>query len=486
MRSYLIRGWMGLLLCGMAGGLWAWAEEELAEPTEPLVYVIPLKGEVERGLFAVMRRGFQEAEELDAKNIIVEMNTPGGRVDAALEICSLLLDSERPTTVLVSEGENESGKLMQGDATSAGAIIAICAEKMYMTPRGTIGTAAPIVLGEGGQANPAGEKAVSLLRAKVREAAKLRDRDDDLCQAMIDQDVEVQRVIDGETIVISEEGKLLTLTSEEAMRYEFVDGIVETVPELLEELGLPGVRIFRQQMTPTEIFARFVSSIAVSGLLLSLGLLGIFIEFRTPGFGLPGIAGILCVALVFWGHAIANLAGWEGPLLFAIGIVLLTVEIFITPGFGAAGTIGLFCVLGSFVITLMERGPSNPYFVPLFSLESLVLPILVTLIACTTSLVGFFALPLLFPALSATPFGRRLLLVKQTSREEGYVCADPALEALTGQIGTVLSDSRPAGIATIEGQRVHIVSEGGFIPQGTRIEVLRVEGRRVVVRPATH
>ena len=182
----------------------------------PVVYVIPLEGEVELGLTSMIARGFREAVEMGSSYVVVDMSTPGGRVDAALEICDLLLECSIPTAVLVS-----------GDATSAGAIIAICTEKIYMTPGSTIGTAAPITIGEGGQANPAGEKAVSYIRAKVREYANQRGRDPDICQAMIDADLRVEREIDGEMAVISEEGELLTLTSGEALRFGFIDGIIE-------------------------------------------------------------------------------------------------------------------------------------------------------------------------------------------------------------------------------------------------------------------
>ncbi len=457
-----------------------------SETSGPLVYVIPLTGEVEMGLSSVIARGFKDARESGAAYLVVDMDTPGGRVDAALEICDLLLNSQIPTAVLVS-----------GDATSAGAIIAICAEKIYMTG-GTIGTAAPITVGEEGT-NPAGEKVVSFLRAKVREYAEKRGRDAELCEAIIDQDLEITRVINGESVVISEKGDLLTMTASEALRYGFIDGLVHVTPQekeqwsqksrslpadLLGQLGLPGAREVRLQEKPLERFARFLSSMSVSGFLLSIGLLGLFIEARTPGIGLPGILGIVCILLVFWGASFARLAGWEGPLLFGIGIILLTIEIFVTPGFGWFGVAGILCVLGSFVLTLLERGTGSPYFFETFSLTFLIQPLFISLIAAVVGAVGFLLVPVIFPFAAQSPLGRPLILGAETRREDGYVSADESLSELTGCIGTAKGDLRPAGIAQFGDKRIDVVTDGGYIPRGSRIEVLRVEGRRVVVRQA--
>lgn len=475
---------LALILGVDPGALYVGAQEESAAEV-PVVYVIPLEGEVELGLTALMSRGYREAAELRSSYVVIDMSTPGGRVDAALDICDLLLDSMIPTAVLVS-----------GDATSAGAIIAICAEKIFMTPGSTIGTAAPITIGQDGQADSAGEKAVSYIRAKVREYARQRGRDTEVCEAMVDADKEVTREIDGETVIVSEEGELLTLTSSEALSIGFIDGIIEDrresaataadptalPPELLEALDMTAATVVRLQVKPSERIARFLSSMAVSGLLLSLGLLGIFVELRTPGFGLPGILGILCILLVFWGHSIAQLAGWEGPLLFFIGITLLVLEIFVTPGFGFVGLTGLLCVMLSFVITLMERSPSSPHFIPTLSFQALFMPVIVVLFAATVAMMGFLLAPLLLPVAARTPIGRLLILEQATDRERGYVSADPTLESLIGAQGTAAANLRPAGIARFADRRVDVVSEGGFVARGTRVEVVRVEGRRVVVR----
>ncbi len=444
-----------------------------------LVYVIPLTGEVELGLYHVFERGFNEARESDASLIVVDMDTPGGRVDAAWEICELMLDSETTTAVLVT-----------GDATSAGAMIALAAEKIYMTPNSTIGTAAPILVGPGGGSEGGGmidKKALSFVLAKFRNIAEKRGRDVDIAEAMVDPQKEVQKTgPDGDIVIVSEEGQLLTFTTTEAVKWGVAEARVEDLDAMLERLELTDAEVIRLKEKWFELFARFITSMTVSGLLLSAGVLGIFMELRTPGFGIFGIIGILCVSLFFWGHLIATLAGWEGPLLFLLGIALLIVELFVTPGFGFFGIGGILAILISFVITMLGRSPLSPYFFPTLDWDTVLQAVTVTMAATVVGMIGFMAAPFMLPAVSRTGLGQRLVLAMAETRKDGYHShsTQDGLENLVGRKGVAHTTLRPSGMAMFDGNKIDVVSEGGYIDKNQQVEVVRIEGRRIVVRQA--
>ncbi len=443
-----------------------------------VVYVIPLTGEVEKGLFHVFERGFKEAKDVQAVRIVIDMDTPGGRVDSAWEICDLILDSSTPVTVFVS-----------GDATSAGAMIALAAEKIFMTRGSTIGTAAPVVMGPGAaESEMMDKKALSFVEAKFRSIAEIRGHDEEIVRAMVNPDVVVEKTDEnGEKIVVSEKGSLLTLTASQAVRWGIAKAEVGSLDEALSQMGLADATVIRLREAWSERIARFVTSMAVSGLLMSIGLLCIYLETRTPGIGLPGILGILCLALFFWGHSIANLSGWEGPLLFVVGITLLGLEIFVTPGFGILGVSGIVAILLSFVITLVGRSPvtSPSYFYHSVDSGDVIHAMSVTLVAVGLATVGFMLTPFLFPAVAQTRLGRRLVLEGSELRDEGYHSHQDAedMQDWIGMRGVAYTALRPAGIAVVNGRRVDVVSEGGFVNRDDPVAVVRVEGRRIVVKP---
>lgn len=443
-----------------------------------VVYVIPLDGEVEKGLYHVFQRGFREAKSVEASYIIVDMDTPGGRVDVAWAICDLLLNSEIPTAVYVS-----------GDATSAGAMIALAAEKIFMTQGSTIGTAAPIVIGTGGiEGSTVDQKAQSYVLAKFRSIAEARERDIDIAEAMVNPAKEVQRTNElGEIVIVSKEGELLTFTASEAVQWNVAEALVDDLDDVLLQLDLVDADVIRLHEAWFERLARFITSMTISGLLLTVGILGILMEVRTPGFGVPGILGITCVALFFWGHSIANLAGWEGPLLFLIGLALLSVEFFVTPGFGVLGAAGVVAMVASFVIALIGRSPVpvSPSFIPSLDWGSIMGALTITLVSTGIAIVGFMATPFLLPAVSKTGLGRRLLLATAVSRNDGYHShvTETDLKGYVGTRGVAYTTLRPAGMAMFGDRKVDVVSEGGFIQHNQPVEVVRIEGRRIVVKP---
>jgi membrane-bound serine protease (ClpP class) len=279
---------------------------------------------------------------------------------------------------------------------------------------------------------------------------------------MVDADVEIPGLI--------EKGKLLTLTTEEALKHKVADFRAETIESVLEQLGLAGAEVRKTAPNWAENSVRFLTHPVVSSLLITIGILGIIIEIRTPGFGIPGALGITSLALFFWGHSLVQLVGWEEILLVGSGLVLLAVEVFVVPGFGITGVLGIGALLAGLSLSLVGGGATWE-----FILKAVSRVIFSLLLAAAASLVLLRYLPRL-------PWGRRLILETGLGAGQGYASAPETDKNWLGKSGTTLSPLRPAGIAEIEGERVDVVSDGEFIESGVPIIVSRVDGNRIVVR----
>jgi membrane-bound serine protease (ClpP class) len=417
------------------------------------VYAIPIEGMIDLGLAPFLSRTIREAEAAGAAAVLLDINTFGGRVDAAVAMRDALLNSPVRTIAFVDQR-----------AISAGALIAMACETLIMTPGGTIGAAAPVVGGGTGETQAAGEKSVSYVRSEFRATAETRNRPPALAEAMVDADVEVPGVI--------EKGKLLTLTTSQALEHELADLSAETLEGALAAAGLADAEIRYAAETWAESFVRFLTNPVVSSLLMTIGLLGLLVEIRTPGFAVPGAVGLISLGLFFWGHWIVQLAGWEELLLVAVGVALLAVEVFLIPGFTVAGVAGIVALVAGLGLTLVGAGATGNTIV--VALGRVALSVLL-------ALAGGLALLRLLPRL---PFGRRLVLRTGEDSTLGYVSPPESDRQWLGRAGTALSPLRPAGIAEIDGARVDVVSDGGFIEAGTPILVSRVDGNRIVVRQA--
>lgn len=432
-----------------------------AEP----VYVIPVEGEIEKGLVWVIRRGLNEAEENGAGAIILHMDTNGGRADATQEIMELLNRTDIPTYTYVDI-----------KAFSAGAYIAVATDHIYMAPASMIGAATPIAaspLGGAAQMDEAtAEKMTSAMRGMIAATAEQHGHPVEIVEAMVDRDVEIPGII--------EKGKLLTLTGKEAQS-EDVDlsrGTMESLDRLIEELDLNQSPLRTLEITPSERLARFITGSMVTVLLLLGGLAGIYFEIKTPGFGLPGILGLSCLALFFFGHYIAGLAGYEELLLFIAGAVLLFIEIFITPGFGLLGGAGILCLAVS-LITAMARGP---LFTPPEGFNPDYGRALMNFGWSLLGLVVIIALTYRFVFVKSSPFYGKFVLISEEKREEGYDGSSGKLTGLLEKRGETITRLRPAGKVRIEGRPVDVVSRGAYLDPGTLVEVIEVRGNRVVVK----
>lgn len=447
--------WVGSLALAAFAFLAPFAST-LAQEKRPIVHVAPIEGIIDLGLAPFVKRVLDEATAAGAAAVVLEINTFGGRVDAAVQIRDALLNARIRTIAFVNQR-----------AISAGALIALSAENLVMAGGGTIGAATPVQMGQpGAQAQPVAEKTVSYVRKEFRATAESRKRPPLLAEAMVDADVEIPGVI--------EKGKLLTLTTEEALKHKLADFRADTMESALQQLGLGGAQVRRASPNWAENLVRFLTHPVLSSLLITIGMLGIIVELRTPGFGVAGGVGIASLALFFWGHGLVQLVGWEELLLAAAGVILLALELLVIPGFGVAGVLGIVAILASLVLSLVGAGDTSE--VVLMATGRVVFSLLLALMA---SLVILRFLPRL-------PFGRRLVLEAGLGAGHKYGSAPDSDRRWLGKKGRASSSLRPAGIAEIEGERVDVVSDGEMINAGEIIEVTRVDGNRIVVRRVPH
>jgi membrane-bound serine protease (ClpP class) len=458
---------IGLLLAALS-----WSGTAGAAPAAP-IYVIPIKGQIERALVYAVRRGVQAAERAQAPAIILDMDTPGGRLDATEEIIDILTSARATTYTFVNP-----------NAFSAGAIIAMATDHIYMAPAGRIGDAMPIIMSPlpfgSPQEIPAGlrEKMMSPTVALIRSAAQRKGHDVELAEAM----VRPEKGYRAGDWVVCPTGQLATLTSQDAAqqvgepkRPLLSEGTVKDIPELLARIGFPAAPVTRVQTRAAERIARVIDSFPFSGLLLGLGLLALYIEIKTPGFGFPGIAGIVLLAVWFWGHNIAGLAGMTEVLLFVLGAALLAVEIFVIPGFGAAGVGGLAMMVAALIMAMVEHAPGEPWYrLSDWDLQSAIYNLGTALIL----LAGLGVILVRF--LPQTPMFKRLTLSTTVSRGEGYRAASPSA-SLIGLRGTAITPLRPAGIAVFGNQRMDVVTRGDFLPPNCPIVIAETDGNRIIV-----
>jgi membrane-bound serine protease (ClpP class) len=445
--------------------------QPVPEPPPAPVYVIPIRGQIEGALLYVIRRGLTEAEREHAAAVLLVMDTPGGTLNAASDIVRSIQAAPTPVHTFIEK-----------DAFSAGAIIALATRSIYMAPGSVIGDALPILMSPVGGVQDMSEgleeKSVSAVSALVRAAAQAAGHDPELAEKMVRREKEFKIGDD----VISPAGQLLTLTAEEAARPGREEGrsllSAGTLPDLaavLDDLGLAGHPVRELEITAAERMARWIA--AAAPVLMILGFLGIYLEIKTPGIGLPGLFGAVCLALFFWGHHIAGLAGMEDLLLFAVGVVLILIELFVIPGFGVTGMLGIVLVLLSLVGAMTRIIPGGPL---LPDWPALQIPVLKTFAA----IVGTGALALLLGRfLPRSRFVNRLALAASTSAADGYTAADDT-SARVGQSGVALTPLHPSGAARIGGERLDVVTAGEFLEAGTPVQVVEAHGNRLVVAKA--
>jgi membrane-bound serine protease (ClpP class) len=416
------------------------------EPGTALVYRIPFTGVVEMGLAPFVERSLREAREAGAVAAVLDIDTPGGRVDAAERIADAISDAGLPVYAFVNRR-----------AISAGALISLATNQIYMRPGSVLGAATPVT----GEGQTAPEKMVSVMRSEFRALAEARGLDPRIAEAMVDPDIAVEGVV--------AEGKLLTLSTEDAVRVGYAVEVADW-DALLAAIDAPGATAVETRANWAERVVRFLTHPIVAPFLLSIGFLGLLIEIKTPSFGLAGLAGLGSLGLFFGSHLIIGLAGWEVIILLAAGLILVLAEVFVFPGFGVAGVLGGVAILASIFLSMIGSMPTQ---------QDLMTAL--TVILVSLALTVFMAWQLI-RRLPEDRRAKRILLQTSTSREEGYISGSARSE-LVGTEGIATTDLRPAGTAQFGDEYVDVVSEGGWVMAGTPIRVVRADAYRQVVRP---
>jgi membrane-bound serine protease (ClpP class) len=428
---------------------------------QDIVYRVPIQGTIDLGLPPFIERVIEAAEEEDAVAVIFDIDTFGGRVDAATQIKDAILDAKLPTIAFINRR-----------AISAGALISLSCEKIYMTSGGTIGAATAVDMsGEKGS-----EKVISYMREEMASTAESRGRNTDIAKGMVDEELTFTHIVlDGDSIEVTDlegrkEGKLITLTTETAVKYKIADGKAETFEEVLVVIGSENAEIRSVRENWSENFVRFLTNPVVASLLMTFGFLGILFELQSPGWGIPGTFGAICLTLSLGASYIAELATMTDLIIILVGVALLLVEVLFIPGFGVAGIAGIGVILWGLYSLLLPDIPVGE------EIKSM---------ALTGLTIGIFggiiALILLFRIMIKTKFWTKLTSPGIESQEAGF-STSIGLEDEVGKNGVAVTDLRPSGWITVDDKRIFVVSEGDYIDQGDPISILSVEGNRVVVR----
>ena len=426
-----------ILLAGLA---------TVAQAQRKVVYRIEVSGTIEGGLAPYTSRALREAVEANASAVFLDINTPGGRVDAA----EMMADAIRETSIPVYAFVNPR-------AYSAGALISLATDGIYMTPGAVLGAATPV----DGQGVKMAEKYVSAMRAEFRALAEQQGLDPRIAEAMVDDSLGVPGLL--------EPGKLLTLRTAEALRVGYARAEVANQAELLSAVGLAGAEVVSVGVNWAESLVRFFTNPLVAPLLLSLGMLGLIFEIKTGAFGIGGVLSLLSLGLFFGSHHLVGLAGWEEVILLLCGLIAIAIEVFVLPGFGVAGVLGIILLVLSVTLAMIGSLPS---------FQEVLQSLAVLGTALVLTIAVFIAWLRHLP--NSARF-RRMILADGLESSAGYISAKVRSD-LVGKEAQAVTDLRPAGTVVVDDERIDVVTEGDYIKSGSTVRIIRAEGHRHVVR----
>lgn len=439
------------------------------ETNEKLVYKFNIKEEITKGTWRQTVQAFEAADSLKADVFLIHMNTYGGTVLDADSIRTKILHSPIPVYVFIDN-----------NAASAGALIALACDSIYMRPGGSIGAAT--VVNQTGAAMP--DKYQSYMRSTMRATAEAHGkdtvivgndtiykwrRDPRIAEAMVDQRVFIEGIVDT--------GKVLTFTPTEAMEYGYCEGLAENVKEVLHKVGIDEYRIVEYEPSWIERIIGFLVHPVISGFLIMAIIGGIYFEMQTPGIGFPlGVAVLAAVAYFAPLYLEGLAANWE-ILVFIIGLILIAIEIFVFPGFGVAGITGIIFVFGGLVLSLINNIHFDFEHVEMGRVG----------VAITTVVVGVFGgfiLSLYFGnrvfSARSGPFKNMGLKAVQNA-SEGFVCVETELFSLKGKTGIAQTVLRPSGKILVDNEIFDAVAINGFIDKDQKIVVTKVEATQLYV-----
>ena len=429
-----------------------------------VVYRVPIEGTIDLGLPPFIQRTLEDAESNEATAVIFDINTFGGRVDAATQIKDAILGADILTIAFINRR-----------AISAGALISLSCEKIYMTGGGLIGAATAVdMTGKKGS-----EKVISFMREEMASTAEKRGRSKEIARGMVDEELTFTHlVIGGDSIKVDDiegrkDGKLISLTTEQALKYKIADGTAENMEALLDSLGYSSVQTIETAENWSEAIVRFLTNPVVASLLTTFGFLGILFELQSPGWGVPGFVGLACLILSLSASYIAQLATMSDMLFVLTGLALILLEVLVIPGFGIAGLGGIGLMIYGLYLLLLPDIPVGE--------EVLGQAMDGFLIGLVGAVIGVV---LLAKLMIKTKFWEQLTAPDTQKKEDGY-SNTLGWESLQGETGIADTDLHPSGWVRVKDQRIFVVSEGEFIEEGKEIKILSVDGNRVLVRELT-
>jgi len=424
----------------------------LAANASDTVLVMEIRDVVDPRMNRFVELALDEATRVNARLVIIDMDTPGGALNDADDISTAILEFPVPIYVFINK-----------DAASAGALISIACDSIYMTSGARIG-AATVVTADG---TAAPDKYQSYMRSIMRSTAEANGRDPRIAEAMVDEDLEIPG--------ITEEGKVITFSTREAIDHGYCEAEVDSIEEILQRQNFSGYTIYRYQKDNVEKVIAFFLNPFISGILILIIIGGIYFELQTPGVGFPILASIVAAILYLVPYYLNGLAeNWE-IVLFLAGLVLIALEVFVIPGFGLAGISGLLLTIGGLSLIMINNDVFDFSFVPAGEIMTAVLTTLVGLLGAVMLMffggVGF----------TESKFFRRVALVDVQDSKQGYTSKFQSRSYL-GETGTAFTVLRPSGKVLIGDEVLDAYTRGEFIPEGTQIQVIAEEGTSLKVK----
>mgnify|MGYP001220397076 FL=1 len=426
-----------------------------------VVYRVPIEGTIDLGLPPFIQRMIDKAESENATAIIFDINTFGGRVDAATQIKDAILGSEITTIAFINRR-----------AISAGALISLSCEKVYMTGGGLIGAATAVDM----SGKKGSEKVISFMREEMASTAEKRGRNKEIARGMVDEELNFSHlVINGDSISVNDiegrkDGKLISLTTEQAIKYGIADGTAETIESLIDTLSYGSLEVIESTENWSESIVRFLTNPVVASLLTTFGFLGILFELQSPGWGIPGFVGLTCLILSLSVSYIAQLATMSDMIFILAGLSLILLEMLVIPGFGIVGIGGIGFMLYGLYLLLLPEVPVGE--------EVLGQAMDGFLIGLIGAVIGII---LLGKLMIRSKFWEQLTAPSSQKKNQGFSNTQ-GWESLQGELAITDTDLHPSGWININNQRIFVLSEGGFIEKGKKVTILSVDGNRVLVR----
>lgn len=417
-----------------------------------IIYKFDIKEEIAPPIWRNTKNAFAEAKKLNADHILIHMNTYGGLLDAADSIRTIILQSDIPVYVFIDN-----------NAASAGALISIACDSIYMREGANIGAAT--VVDQSGKPLP--DKYQSYMRSMMRSTAEASGRDPEIAQAMVDPRIFIENV--------SDTGNVLTFTTSEAIEFNYCEGKVNSISELISMLGITEYKIIEQELSALDLIIGFLIKPYISGILIMLIIGGIYFELQSPGLGFPSAAAIIGALLYFAPLYVEGIAEhWEIALFF-VGVVLIAIEIFAIPGFGIAGISGILFVITGLTLSMAESFNLQGSYV---DLTPLINAFFIVISATFLAIIG--SIYLSKKMLTSKAFGHLALASTQNS-QEGFSISENAYEDVIGQKGVAHTNLRPAGKVIINNEYFDATALTGFIDKGKAVEVVKYETAQLFV-----